>query len=364
VRELPPCQREIDTPALFIDLDILEANITAMQGFFKGRRARLRPHFKTHKCPPIARKQMAAGAKGITCATVNEAAVLVESGISDVLIANQVVGEKKIRRLASLVRRADITVAVDDERNVRDLSAAASTAGATLGVYVELDIGMRRCGVRSAADAVRLAKAVAGSDHLEFRGLQGYEGHLVFMDDGEEKKRRHAQALGRLAAAAALEAAGLACREVSGGGTGTYRLSGAHPVMTEIQAGSYATMDARYSRVTQDFREALFCLATIISKPEPAVAIADAGMKSITGEFGLPEVVGVKGLRAAKFSEEHIAFEAAGPARELATGDKVVLVPSHGCTTINLHDRLHGVRAGRLECVWPVAAREGPKGSW
>lgn len=357
MKQPPPFHLEIDTPALFVDLDVLESNIARMQAFFDGRKARLRPHFKAHKCPPVAHKQIAAGAKGITCAKVGEAEVLAAAGVRDILIANQVVGEKKIRRLVSLIRHADVTVAVDDADNVRELSAAASAAGGVLGVYVELDIGMGRCGVRTADEVVRLANRVSESEGLEFRGLQGYEGHLVFADEEDGKRRRVDEALGLLSEAkSALEEAGLSCREVSGGGTGTYRLSGAHPAMTEIQAGSYAMMDARYGRVTGDFEQALFCLVTIISRGEPGVAIGDAGLKSITGEFGLPETHGADGLRVRKLSEEHVAFATDGP-DEPAVGDKVVLVPSHGCTTINLHERLYGVRCGRLECVWPVAAR-------
>lgn len=357
MKQPPPFHLEIDTPALFVDLDVLESNIARMQSFFDGRKARLRPHFKTHKCPPIARRQIAAGAKGITCAKVGEAEVLAAAGICDILVANQIVGEEKIRRLVSLIRQADITVAVDDAGNVEELSAAALAVGAVLGVYVELDIGMGRCGVRTVDEVVRLVRRVSESEGLELRGLQGYEGHLVFAEGGDLKARRVDEALGRLAEAkSALEEAGLSCREVSGGGTGTYRLSGAHPVMTEIQAGSYATMDARYARVADDFEQALFCLVTIISRPEPGLAVGDAGLKSITGEFGLPETHGADGLRVVQLSEEHVAFEAGSP-DEPAVGDKVVLVPSHGCTTINLHERLYGVRSGGLECVWPVAAR-------
>ncbi len=353
-----PFLHDIDTPALLVDLDMLEGNIAAMQSFFTGRKARLRPHFKTHKCLPIAHKQLAAGAKGITAAKVGEAEVLVAGGVGDVFVANQVVGSKKIRRLVSLVRHADISVAVDDLANVYELSKAVTAAGGTLGVYVELDIGMGRAGVSSAEEVVRLAKAVEESKGLEFRGLQGYEGHLVFAEDGKDKLERHQEALGRLAVAVtALEAAGLCCREVSGGGTGTYRLSGSSAVMTEIQAGSYVTMDARYGGVMQDFGQALFCLVTIISKGAAGLVIGDAGHKSITVEFGLPQVSGHEGLSVARLSEEHIFFEVSRDVCPPGTGGKVLLVPSHGCTTINLHDKLWGVRAGRLECVWQVAGR-------
>jgi len=357
-----PLFPEIDTPALVIDLDQLEKNIRAMQLFFEGRGAALRPHFKTHKCPAIAHKQLAAGARGMTCAKVGEAEVLVAAGVGDVLIANQVVGETKIRRLMGLIRHSRITVAVDDPRNVKDLSAAAAAAGGRLGVLVEVDIGMGRCGVRPGRPAVDLAKLVRSKPNLDFVGLQGYEGHLVLLEPGPKKDAATLAALGGLVKTKrALDAAGIECREVSGGGTGTYRVTGAHPAMTEIQAGSYATMDARYSRVTPEFGQALFCLVTIVSRPRRGVAIGDAGMKALTTEFGMPEAA-ARGASVVRLSEEHAQFALTGAAERLVPGDRLLVVPSHGCTTFNLHDRLYGVRrAGhdgrRVECEWPISAR-------
>jgi D-serine deaminase-like pyridoxal phosphate-dependent protein len=358
VTELGAFAQQIDTPALVVDLDILEANIERMRSFFEGRKARLRPHFKTHKCLEIARKQIAAGAAGMTCAKVSEAEVLVESDIRDILIANQVVGEMKIRRLADLIGPAEITVAVDDGENVADLSAAVSSAAGTLGVLVEIDIGMGRAGVRSVDEATALAERVAGSPGLEFRGLQGYEGHLMLQPPGEEKDRAIGEALGILEQAkAAIERAGMPVREVSGGGTGTYRTTGAHPVMTEVQAGSYVTMDLAYRGVESDFRPALFCLVTIMSRPEKAVAIGDAGTKALAAEFGLPEVVAPAGLGVRKLAEEHTIFDVPADAAEVRVGDKILLMPSHGCTTFNLHDHVHGIRQGNFECKWKIAAR-------
>ena len=354
----PDFKSEIDTPALVIDLDVLDANIAKMQSFFDGRTANLRPHFKTHKCPPIARRQLRAGAKGVTCAKVGEAEVLVEAGVKDILIANQVVGCLKIRRLARLLRRARVTVAVDEARNVKDLSAAAAAAGAPLGVLVEVDIGMGRCGVKPGKEAVELARCVARCPGLEFRGLQGYEGHLVLQAPGGDKDRLTLEALSLLVkTVGALCRAGIECKEVSGGGTGTYRTSGAHPVMSEIQAGSYATMDARYAKVTPEFGNALFCVVTIVNRPKKNVAIGDAGMKSLTTEFGMPQAWGIRGVKVERLAEEHTLMTVRGEGARLVPGDKILLVPSHGCTTFNLHDRVYGVRDGSVECRWRIAAR-------
>jgi 3-hydroxy-D-aspartate aldolase len=227
----------------------------------------------------------------------------------------------------------------------------------TVGILVEFDIGMGRAGVRSVEDVPRLAATAARSPGVEFRGLQAYEGHLVFAQPGGEKESALAEAFSKLArASAAVEAAGLECGVVSGGGTGTYRYSGANGVMSEIQAGSYATMDARYARLVPEFENALFCLITIVSSRAGGRAIGDAGLKSLTSEFGMPEVRWPDGLTVAKLAEEHTIFEAADGPR-LEPGSKVLAVPSHGCTTINLHDNMYGVRAGVVECVLPVSAR-------
>lgn len=358
MHDAPAWFDEIDTPALVVDLDVLEANIERMQSFFADKRAKLRPHFKTHKCTEIALMQLAVGAKGITAAKLGEAEVLVEAGVRDILIANQIVGAGKILRLVELAHRAELTVAVDCPKNVAEISKAAKAAGVRLSALVELDIGMARCGVRTLEDAVSLARIVEESECVEFAGLQGYEGHLVLAEPGTEKEAGLADALTKLECAKRrMESVGLTCREVSGGGTGTYRTTGVHPVMTEIQAGSYATMDTRYCRLVEEFSQALFCLVTIVSRPEPNVAIADAGLKSLTGEFGLPSLVGCEGLELVKLSEEHSAFAVSGEAEKLEVGDRVLLAPSHGCTTINLHDFLYGVRGGRLECRWEVSAR-------
>ncbi|MDI7277822.1 MAG: alanine racemase, partial [Anaerolineae bacterium] len=189
---------ELDTPALLVDVDALERNLATMAGFFAGRPAHLRPHVKTHKCPEIARLQLAGGAQGITCAKLGEAEAFVAAGIDDILIAGQIVGPLKIARLVDLARRARITVAVDDAANVAALSEAAERQGLRLPILLEVDVGMGRCGVAPGAPALALAREVAAAGGLELAGLMGYEGHLVLVRDPAERKARVEAALAPL----------------------------------------------------------------------------------------------------------------------------------------------------------------------
>lgn len=355
-------EEQIDTPALLLDLGVLEANIKMMADFFAPLPAHLRPHIKTHKCPQIAKMQIAAGAKGITCAKLGEAEVMAASlagqaDIKDILIANQIVGEKKIRRLAQLARSAEPIVAVDNEENISDLSKEASRCGVEIGCLLEVDVGMGRCGVapNSAAD---LAKRLAQSPGLKFSGLMGYEGHTVFIEDFVERKEAAEAAMRLLSKAKEdVQKAGLKVEIVSAGGTGTYTITGKFPAVTEVQAGSYATMDARYKKIVPEFDCAITVLTTIISRPRPNVAIIDCGMKAVTYEFGLPEVLAIPGAAVVKFSEEHGKLELACEARSLKVGQKIALLPTHGCTTINLHQQFHCLRQRKLESIWPIAAR-------
>ena len=350
---------DIDTPALLIDLPAMESNIAQMASFFEGKKAKLRPHAKTHKCPIISHKQLQAGnAVGVTCAKVGEAEALVEGGIRDILIANQIVGAQKIARLVGLARHASIMVAVDDPTNVEQLSAAAVAAGVELGVLVEVNIGMNRCGVEPGQPALDLARKVAEARGLRFMGLQGYEGHLVMLPSQDERRERALTTMqGLVDTRRFIEADGLEVRIVSGGGTGTAHFTGTVEGVDEIQAGSYVFSDVKYRSVGAPFQCALTVLATVISRPTPTLAVTDAGHKVMTSEFGLPELIGVEGASLTRLSEEHGKVEFSAPDTRLRPGDKVEFIPTHGCTTINLFDRYHAVRDGRLEAVWEIAGR-------
>src|SRR5574340_447114 len=344
--------QELDTPALLIDLDLLEANLEAMAAFFRGGPAHLRPHVKSHKIPQIALRQLAAGASGVCSAKLGEAEAMVDGGIGDVLIANQVVGPAKLERLVALADRARIGVAVDDPDNVAALSRAAKARGVTLGVLVEIDVGMSRCGVSGPEGVLRLVRQTVDRPGLEFRGIMGYEGHVMGIKDQAARAAARRKAIDQVVTAADnVGSNGPPVAEVSGGGTLTYAISGRVPGITEIQAGSYAPMDTNFRNAGSPFQCAMTVLATIISAPREGVAIGDAGTKVLSTDFGLPEVKGRPGVQLQKLAEEHTRLELSAGAR-LRPGDKIEIIPSHGCTTVNLHDLAYAVRKGRVEEVW------------
>lgn len=349
--------RSIDTPALLLDVKALTRNIARMASFAAQAGVSLRPHAKTHKSPIIAARQLQAGAIGITCQKLGEAEVMAEAGIRGLLIANQIVGEHKIGRLLDLARRTEIMVAVDDPANVAALSAAASQAGVTVGVVVEVDVGMHRCGVGPGEPTLRLARQVVEAPGLKLGGLMGYEGHAVMIEDAADRRQVAAEALRQLVdTAGLLRGQGMAVEIVSSTGTGTFDTGGTFPGVTEMQVGSYATMDGRYLQVGVPFEPALSILASVISTPQPGLAIIDAGIKSISTDFGLPQVIDPQGAEVKRLSEEH-GFVALPPGTHLRPTDRVRLRPMHGCTTINLHDRYVVLRDGVVEAEWPVAAR-------
>jgi D-serine deaminase-like pyridoxal phosphate-dependent protein len=349
--------QELDTPALVVELDALDFNIRTMAAFFAGRTTALRPHAKTHKCPQIALKQIQAGAIGITCAKVTEAEVMVRAGIRNILIANEVVGAK-IDRLTDLASECDLTVAVDQAANVRELARACLTKQVTLNVLIEVEIGMNRCGVLPGAPVVALAAEIADEPSLVFAGLQAYEGHIVQTADPAERARLVRAAFAPLnETCEMLDRAGFPVRTVSGGGTGTYDITGTTSPVNEIQAGSYVFMDTTYGAIRPEFKPALVLLSSIVSRPAPNRLVADVGTKSVTKEFGFPQF-DVPGASVRYISEEHAVLDLANPDQvDLKPGAKVRVQPSHCCTTTNLHDTLYIVQNGILVDIWPVAAR-------
>ncbi|MBI2765169.1 MAG: DSD1 family PLP-dependent enzyme [Chloroflexi bacterium] len=346
---------DLDTPCLLLDLERVEGNIAAMAAFFEGKAAGIRPHFKTPKTPEVAWRQLAAGAVGITVAKLGEAEVLADARLGPILMANQVVGRVKLDRLMTLLARGvDITVAVEAEENIWELAEAAKRTGQTPAAIIEVDGGMHRCGTATPAETVRLAQLLEESG-IRYRGLMGYEGHAVLLPDAAERESKASASLGIVIThAEALAEVGMAPEIVSVGGTGTFAIAGEWPGVTEIQAGSYVFMDGRYQTVLPGkFRCALTLLTTVISVHE-GYAVCDAGLKSLTGEFGMPASedgrIKVRGL-----SEEHAHLVGEGVAG-LRLGDRVQLVPSHGDTTLNLHDVYHVTRDGEVIDEWPILA--------
>jgi D-serine deaminase-like pyridoxal phosphate-dependent protein len=349
---------DLDTPALCLDIEAVEANIQRMADFFRDSPVRLRPHAKTHKSPTLARMQLAAGAIGITCAKLGEAEVLAAAGIKDILIANQIIGAGKIARLVNLAAYTEVMVAVDDAANVAELDAASQAKGVRLRVVIEVDIGMGRCGVQPGQPALALARQIIASPGLRFEGVMGYEGHTIFLADPEERRAQTEPSVKLLVDTAdLLRQNGIPVPIVSSGGTGTHFITGRYPGVTEIQTGSYITMDSQYrEEVGIDFAYGLTVLATVVSAPTPDRAECDAGLKTMTRDFGLPVVISPAGWELVGLAEEHGHLRRVGGAA-LKPGDKVEIVPNHGCTTINLHDEYHVIRGSVLEAVWPIAAR-------
>ena len=351
--------QELDTPALLLDLDAFQRNVAKMAQFFDDKPSALRPHAKTHKCPQVALRQLEAGAIGITCAKVGEAEVMAQAGVQDILVANQVVGAVKIDRLTDLARRCDMMVAVDDLVNVQELDQSCLDKGVSLRILVEVDIGMKRCGVQPGMPALKLARQVSQAPGLEFMGLMGYEGHLVSTIDPQERDTKVRAAMRLLEETRdLLEGEGLTVKIGSGGGTGTYDITGTCPPMTEIEAGSYVFMDSMYLKVRPEFESSLTLLTTVVSRPTPERIVTDGGKKVITEEFGLPQAMGVVGASTRGLSEEHGGLILAEPdAVLLRPGDKVRFMPTHCCTTVNLHDALYVVQGDVLVDIWPIAAR-------
>ena len=352
---------ELDTPALLIDLDKMEANIQTMAHYFSTVNADLRPHVKTHKTPIIAHKQIAAGAIGVTCAKLGEAEAVIHAGIRDVLIANQIVGTQKIARLINLAKHSEIMVAVDNAQNVQAIAEAAAAKGATVRMLIEVNIGMDRCGVEPGAPTLALADQIRQSPHLVFEGLMGYEGHTVAKPNYSERDAAAREAMQRLLDTKHyLEKQGVEVPIMSGGGTGTFNITGSLPEMTEVQAGSYVLMDSTYRNVEgigDHFDCALSVLATVVSRPHASRMIVDTGLKVLAKEFGIPQPVGVTGVEMTGLSEEHGKMQVSDENVSLTPGDTLEILPTHCCTTVNLHDRYYGIRDGIVESVWEISAR-------
>jgi len=345
-----------DTPALLLDLDVADSNLARMAAFFKDRPARLRPHFKSHKCTTLARRQIAAGsAIGITCAKLGEAEVLAAAGIKDILIANQIVGPAKMTRLVKVAQQCNLLVAVDSEANVRELSQAAAAAGVTVGVLIEVDIGMHRCGVAPGEPALPLARLIKQLPGLRFDGIQAYEGHLVCRPDRAEREaaaRRDMELA--IDTRRLLERNGIEVRILSGCGTGTYDMTGVMEGVDEVQVGSYALMDCTYVTIRPEFGNAMSVLATVISNPTPDRAVLDVGLKGLACEFGPPTLVDRPGDEIPFLgSEEHVSVKLGGK-QPVRIGQKLRLIPSHGCTTCNLYREYVVHRKGIIEDVWPI----------
>jgi D-serine deaminase-like pyridoxal phosphate-dependent protein len=349
-------RRELTTPALIIDLDVAHQNIQFMTQRLCAMRAKLRPHVKCQKSPELARLQIEAGAIGVCTATVWEAIVMSQSGIRDVLIANQVGGQEKIAALAKAARHGRLTVALDHPQSADDLSGAVQAAGSTLEVLIEVDVGMGRGGVRSAEEAVALARYVDRLPGLRLRGVQGYEGHCMLEPDRTTRIHKARAAMDYLGTIIdRLGAAGFGCEVVSAGGTGTYDITGDDPRVTEIQAGSYVFMDNFHGDLVPGFSRALTVLGTVVIKHGRTIVL-DAGRKSVGIDFVLPTMADYPFYKARYFAEEHALFDVDERCK-LKLGDTVELIPGYTPTTVNLYDAYHVVEKDVVVDIWPIVPR-------
>jgi D-serine deaminase-like pyridoxal phosphate-dependent protein len=348
---------ELITPALVLDVDAAQRNIDHMASELKRLGgATIRPHYKTHKSPDLARRQLQAGAGGLSMATGWEAAILAAAGMDDLFVVNMVAHPDKVRVLAELARDHRVLVAVDEAANAAALSAAAVTAGSTLGIMVEVDTGMDRCGVDDAADCLAVARQVMEMPGLRFEGITGYEGHCTLTPDNELRHERQREAMKFFTGVAELlEADGIACPIRSAGGISTWNWTAAYPGMTEIQAGTYVVMDNFHGRMVPGFEHSLTIQATVISRQSGKI-IVDAGNKSVAD----PADVTMVGhdYKVFRFDEEHGIFDAAGGS-PLRVGDPVALVPGYSPSTVNWYDAYHVVHEDVVVDIWPIIPR-GP----
>ncbi|MBI1416423.1 MAG: DSD1 family PLP-dependent enzyme [Limimaricola sp.] len=360
-------EADIQTPCLVLDLDALERNITKMGDIAKAMGVRHRVHGKMHKSVDVALLQERLGGScGVCCQKVSEAEVFARGGIKDVLVSNQVRDPAKIDRLARLPKLGARTiVCVDDLANVADLSAAAQKHGTQIECLVEIDCGAGRCGVTTTPEVVEIARAIDAAPGLKFAGIQAYQGAMQHLDKYEDRKAKIDLAVAQVAdAVAGLKEVGLECDIVGGGGTGSYYFEGTSGVYNELQAGSYAFMDADYGRILDkdghridqgEWENALFILTSVMSHAKPGKAICDAGLKAQSVDSGLPVIFGRTDVKYVKCSDEHGVIE--DPDGHLKVNDKLRLVPGHCDPTCNVHDWYVGVRNGKVEVVWPVSAR-------
>ena len=345
------------TPFLVVDLDAMERNVERMAAFFRPRQVNLRPHVKHHKCSQIAKRQIEAGASGLTCATTDEVRAMAEAGIDDLLLANVVTDRPRLAALAAVAKRATVTIAADSLESVRMISEAAQREGAELGVIVDFDIGLHRNGVATIEEALLLAKEIATLPGLAFKGVMAYEGHLVALEDRDARSKAVFSAFEPVSTLVrALKANRLEVPMVTGGSASTYEAVSQLPFMTDVQAGSYVFMDATYASLLPEFELALAVVSTVATARRGRPVVLDAGSKRLATDWGTPSLLGFDSQHFAT-SEEHNRFHIDGPCLPVV-GERVAVVPAHSCPTVSMYRNAFGCREGQLECVLEIDARD------
>ena len=342
------------TPALVIDRAAMERNMAKMNGILEGTSMKLYPHYHSHQCPAIARLQMDKGAHGITCAKLGEALDLCEAGISNIVIANQIVQQEKLPVLAALATRCRLTVCADHAENVLALEAAVAEVDGKLHVLVEYDVGMGRCGVSTAREVLALGKRIEAQPHLVFEGIQAYAGQLSHEEDGEKRFADVQRIEADVAAVKAFcEENGLTVREVCGGSTGFAHEKPKSTVYTQVQFGSYLFLDRSFQPLELQFEQALFVQTTVLSTKEDRVVV-DCGVKTMTMDQYPPYFPAFPGAELS-FSEEHTTILVSGS--DLKPGDKLLYVPGHCCTTINTFDKVYVAENDQVIDCWDITSR-------
>jgi 3-hydroxy-D-aspartate aldolase len=354
----------IATPALVIDLDAMERNIAAMAAHAKKNNIALRPHAKTHKCSEIAKRQIAAGALGICCAKLGEAEALAAAGIESILITSPVVTDGSIARLMALnARIRELTVVCDNLAIAKRLAEAAG--GKPLRVFIDIDPGMSRTGIRPGEGAMALVKFVAESNTLSFEGLQCYAGQAQHIEQPKDRREASLAVMNELAGFRdQLKQSGFAPKILSGGGTGTFDIDPAAHALTELQVGSYVFMDRQYNDVWEKpgerppFETSLFVQTTVISANRDGLATTDAGFKAFATDADKPVIVSgaPAGAQYFFFGDEQGGIIYGGEPK-LKVGDVITCIVPHCDPTVNLYDRYHCVRGDTLESIWTIEAR-------
>lgn len=345
----------IDTPALVVNLDAMERNLQRMADYAKLHGMRLRPHAKMHKSAALALRQMQAGAVGVCVQKTSEAEALAAAGVGDIYLSNEIVAPSKLQRVAALARALQLrggrlAIAVDSRAGIEALAQALGPGQNLIDVFIELDVGQKRCGVAEPTDVLPLAQAIARQPALRLAGLQAYNGRAQHLRSVAERRAALDEVIARVQEARRLvEAAGLSLPLVTGAGSGTFGLEATSGVFGELQAGSYLFMDADYARNEADpaqpaFEHALFVKTQVMSV-SPGHVVVDAGHKSHAIDSGLPRVHGAA-LEATGCSDEHTTLRATGAAPLPALGSTLWLIPGHCDPTVNLHEWLIGVRGG------------------
>jgi D-serine deaminase-like pyridoxal phosphate-dependent protein len=356
---------DVDTPALIVDMDVMDANIERMAAFARERGIALRAHVKNHKIPELAWRQVRAGAVGIVCQKLGEAEVMADAGLEDILIPYPIIGPIKVRRLLALARRARVITVVDSREGAAAISAAAVAEGQCIPTMIEVDIGYHRCGV-SPDEAASLAAAITAElPGLRFAGLMAYEGHVYSLTTPEEVEAEAVRSFDRLAGCAAqVRARGIPVDSVSSGSSVTYRSAAANGSITEVRAGGYLFGDRSVVALGGSSQAdcSLTVLSTVVSVRGSDHVVIDAGAKALSlatldGLPGFGLIIGHEESPIVRIADEHGMIQVPADGRPFAIGERVQIIPNEHTVVVNQFSELIGVRAGRVEHVWPIAAR-------